>query len=256
MSKKKKGGHEDENGGAWLLPYSDLMTLLLAVFIVLFAVSQVDAAKAQLMSEQFSDKMMSHEAAQSTQANREVEQKDASVTSIATDQVESFIEQYELDKLQKLKEQLDAMLESKGLTGSVSTIIDVRGLVIRFNNAILFDSGSAEIKKESQSVLVDVAKLVDTMQNYIRIEGHTDTVPMSSAIYPSNWELSTARASSVVKLLISQCNFSPEKLVAVGYGEYKPVADNSTPEGRQKNRRIDIIVMSEKYNNLESHMAP
>lgn len=256
MSKKKKhSGHEDENGEAWLLPYSDLMTLLLAVFIVLFAVSQIDAAKAKLMSEQFSDKMMSHEAAASTQPNNEVTQEETSVSSASEAEKSNFAEEVELENLQQLKAQLDTLLESKGLTGAVTTIIDERGLVVRFNNAILFDSGSAEIKKDNEAILLDVSKLINTMHNYVRIEGHTDTVPMSSAIYPSNWELSTARASSVVKLFITQCNFPPDRLVAVGYGEYKPVADNATQEGRQKNRRIDIIVMSEKYNNLEKHMG-
>jgi len=256
MSRKKKHAkHEEEAGEAWLLPYSDLMTLLLAVFIVLFAVSQVDAAKAQLMSEEFSDKMMSHQSAQSDQPNNEVPQEQTSVTSVSEEASANFMEQVELENLQKLKAQLDQMLESRGLTGSVTTIIDERGLVVRFNNAILFDSGSAEIKPENEGILMDVAKLVSPLENYIRIEGHTDTVPMSSEAYPSNWELSTARASSVVKLFISKCNFSPERLVAVGYGEYKPVAGNDTPDGRQKNRRIDIIVLSEKYNNLEQHLG-
>lgn len=254
MSKKKKHSGHEEEGEAWLLPYSDLMTLLLAVFIVLFAVSQVDAAKAKLMSDEFSDKMMSQEAAMSNNPNNEVPEEKTSVVSESASAKANFSEEVEQENLQKLKAQLDTLLDSKGLTGAVTTIIDERGLVVRFNNAILFDSGSAEIIKEKEGILLDVAKLIKTMQNYIRIEGHTDTVPMSSEVYPSNWELSSARASSVVKLFINKSQISPDRLVAVGYGEYKPVADNKTPEGRQKNRRIDIIVMSEKYNNLEKHM--
>lgn len=134
-------------------------------------------------------------------------------------------------------------------------MIDMRGLVIRLNNAIFFDSGSAEIKKQSEDTLVEVAGLLNTIDNYIRIEGHTDNVPIRRSTYPSNWELSTARAVSVVKLFINKCNFSPDKLIAVGYGEFKPVADNSTAEGRAQNRRIDIIVLSAKYNNLEEQLV-
>ncbi len=93
--------------------------------------------------------------------------------------------------------------------------------------------------------------LIKTLDNYIRIGGHTDNVPMHSDIYPSNWELSTARAASVVRLFVKDSHIQPDKLVAVGYGEYRPVADNATAKGREKNRRIDIIVLSEKYNNLE-----
>ena len=103
--------------------------------------------------------------------------------------------------------------------------------------------------------MVEVASLLNTIDNYIRIEGHTDNVPIRRSTYPSNWELSTARAVSVVKLFINKCNFSPDKLIAVGYGEFKPVADNSTAEGRAQNRRIDIIVLSAKYNNLEEQLV-
>ena len=131
----------------------------------------------------------------------------------------------------------------------------MRGLVIRLNNAILFDSGSAEIKSEHEESLIVVANTIRSLDNYIRIEGHTDNIPINSDIYPSNWELSSARAASVVQLFINKCDFLPNKLVAVGYGEYKPVEDNSTARGREKNRRIDIIVLSEKYNNLEEHLV-
>ena len=123
--------------------------------------------------------------------------------------------------------------------------------MISFNNAVLFDSGNAKVKEENEKALLEVAAMVNTTDNYIRIEGHTDDIPINSKIYASNWELSTARASSVVRLLIDKGNVSPERLSAVGYGEYKPVESNATPEGRAKNRRIDFIVMSEKYNNLE-----
>uniref|UniRef100_UPI000AA9EEBD OmpA/MotB family protein n=1 Tax=Clostridium sp. NkU-1 TaxID=1095009 RepID=UPI000AA9EEBD len=90
------------------------------------------------------------------------------------------------------------------------------------------------LKKQSEDTLVEVAGLLNTIDNYIRVEGHTDNVPIKRSDYPSNWELSTARAVNVVKLIINKCNFSPDKLIAVGYGEFKPVADNSTAEGRAK----------------------
>lgn len=254
MSRRKKSAHHEEEGGeAWLLPYSDLMTLLLAVFIVLFAVSQVDQAKAQLMSEAFSENMMSASSATSSMPNTEVDKGKTAVVSVSEEAAESFSAKYEQEQLEKLKAELDAKLASEGMSVSVTTVIDKRGLVISFNNAILFDSGSAKIKTENEFSLIEVANMVSSLTNYIRVEGHTDNVP-SLELYPSNWELSTARASSVVKLFINTCHYSPEKLVAVGYGEYRPVADNSTPEGKAKNRRIDIIVLSEKYNDLEKQI--
>lgn len=260
MSKKREHVHQEEEAGeAWLLPYSDLMTLLLAVFIVLFAVSKIDAEKAQQISEQFSGTMMNkgYETGVSsgTGSNGNGAQTGGPLNIETQSELESFMGEYELRKLENLKAELDTKLHNQGMDQSVSTMIDMRGLVIRLNNAIFFDSGSAEIKKQSEDTLVDVAGLLNTIDNYIRVEGHTDNVPIRRSNYPSNWELSTARAVNVVKLFIDKCNFSPDKLIAVGYGEFKPVADNATAEGRAKNRRIDVIVLSSKYDNLEEQLV-
>ena len=241
MSKKKKHiQHEEEGGEAWLLPYSDLMTLLLAVFIVLFAVSQVDQAKAKDMSEAFTEEMMTQSYIVSKLNEQETTQNESSTAS-----------EGELQKLEALKAELDAKLQSADLAAAITTSIDKRGLVVSFNNAIIFEPGSAEIKKDNEGILLEIAKMVSVMDNYIRIEGHTDNIPMNSDLFPSNWELSSARAVNVVRLFVNSANASPEKLIAVGYGEYRPIADNATEEGRAKNRRIDIIVLSEKYNDLE-----
>ncbi len=246
MSKKKKHKqHEEEGGEAWLLPYSDLMTLLLAVFIVLFAVGQVDKPKAEQMSDEFTEQMMTEIYAAEKMSNREKTQKEN-----ATD--ESSIDgKSEQQQMEELKSELDAKLQSENLSASVKTSMDGRGLVITLSNAIIFDPGSAEIKKENEETLLEIADMITVMDNFIRIEGHTDDVPMNSAEFPSNWDLSAARAANVVRLITSKTNLSPEKLIAVGYGEYRPVEDNSTEEGRGKNRRIDIIVLSEKYDDLE-----
>jgi len=241
MSRKQKHVHHEEEGGeAWLLPYSDLMTLLLAVFIVLFAVSQVNAEKAVEMSDEFTEQMMT----ESYEASKMSARQETQGTGAEG-------EESELQKMEKLKKELDAKLESEDLSASVSTSIDQRGLVISLSNAIFFDSGSAQIKQANANTLLEIANMVNTLDHYIRIEGHTDNVPMNSDLYPSNWDLSAARASNVVRLLTDKTEISPDRLIAVGYGEYRPVEDNSTEEGRAKNRRIDIIVLSEKYNELE-----
>lgn len=247
MSKKKKHKpHEEEGGEAWLLPYSDLMTLLLAVFIVLFAVSNIDKAKSEQMSAEFSEQMMN----KSYNAASAVEVPNATPTGTAIQQIEN-----EKDKLEALKAELDKKLESEHLTSSVKTSIDERGLVISLNNAIFFDPGSAELKIDTEKTLLEIGNTISVMNNYIRVEGHTDNVPMNSSLYRSNWDLSAARAANMVRLLTSQTSIPPERLIAVGYGEYRPVADNATDEGRAKNRRIDIIVLSEKYDDLEQKPA-
>lgn len=316
MSKKRPKNHGEEEGGeAWLLPYSDLMTLLLAVFIVLFAVSKVDEKKAKDMSRAFSEGMMTVDGGagvmsghgdaiiplypdaidedvspvESTNETESTEdstqetisgtdnasqetiisgtegatQEDAtSNTDTATSQaglsdqeLEQFLGTYELDNLKELQTKFQELFINAGMTDVISTSIDSRGLVISLSNSVLFDSGSAKIKSENEDTLNKMAGIINGLDNYIRIEGHTDNHPISTTTYPSNWELSTARASSVVRFFVDKCSVSPEKLVAVGYGEYKPIADNATAEGRSKNRRIDIIVMSEKYNNLEDQNA-
>ena len=273
MSKKREQAHQEEEAGeAWLLPYSDLMTLLLAVFIVLFAVSKIDAQKAQQISQEFSSSMMNKEyngqgsgsgSGSGSGGSGPISNSSPSDATPAggplnidtESELESFLGEYELKKLETLKKEIDTKLHDDGMDQSASTMIDMRGLVIRLNNAIFFDSGSAQIKKQSEETLMEVANLLNTVDNYIRIEGHTDNVPIKHSSYPSNWELSTARAVNVVKLFIDKESFSPNKLIAVGYGEYKPVADNSTDEGRAKNRRIDIIILSSKYNNLEEQLV-
>jgi chemotaxis protein MotB len=243
MSKKKKHKpHEEEGGEAWLLPYSDLMTLLLAVFIVLFAVSNIDKAKSEQMAAEFSEQMMN----KSYNAASAVEVPNATPTGTAIQQIKN-----EMDKMEALKAELDAKLKDQNLTSSVKTSIDERGLVISLNNAIFFDPGSAELKIDTEETLLEIGNTISVMNNYIRVEGHTDNVPMNSSLYRSNWDLSAARAANMVRLLTGQTSIPPERLIAVGYGEYRPVADNSTEEGRAKNRRIDIIVLSEKYDDLE-----
>lgn len=276
--RKNKKHHEEENGEAWLLPYSDLMTLLLAVFIVLFAVSKVDQTKTEEMADSFRKTMITDGGAGvltndgdsavplyqdgsgdgSDGSSENVTEEPSTDTETETESEgnsSGVLEQEEMDKLEKLQSKLDVIFKNQGVDASVSTHIDERGLIISLNNAILFDSGSAEIKPENQNLLIKVASTIKTLNNYILIEGHTDNQPISTSIYPSNLELSCARAANVVKLFIDKSNIDPEKLVPAGRGEYKPIADNSTEEGRSKNRRIDIIILSEKYDSLEEQIS-
>ncbi len=252
MSKKNRHiQHEEEAGEAWLLPYSDLMTLLLAVFIVLFAVSQVDAEKAQILSEIFSGNMMTEEFVEIKEMLKEEQQKkqDETGESDTSTQGNTVIK-----SMDDLKKEIDKMIEEEAISDFAYTYIDNRGLIISMNNAILFEPGSGEIRDEYQKAMLSIAKIATSINNYIRVEGHTDNVPMNSQQYPSNWELSSARAISVVRLFIEESGASPEKFLAVGYGEYKPIADNSTEEGRAKNRRIDILVLSDETNVLEKQL--
>lgn len=258
MSKKKKQKHGEEEGGeAWLLPYSDLMTLLLAVFIVLFAVSKMDQSKAEQISNSFSKISMINGSngilpGKGDSINPDIIPGNGSSDEEMTDQeLKAYFGATEMKQLSSLEDNVNTFISDNQLSDSLQTDIDTRGLVLTLNNAVLFDPGSAQIKNGSEETLFRIGKILSKLNNYIRIEGHTDNIPTNSSFYPTNWELSTARASSVIRLFIDNCDVQPDKIVAVGYGENRPVADNSTSDGRAKNRRIDIIIMSEKYNNLE-----
>ena len=263
MASRKKKKHSEGVGEAWLLPYSDLMTLLLAVFIVLFAVSKVDQVKATEMSKSFQKTMMvqggsgvlpgdgtSLNPTSPTQQGNGVlpysvgktgtDTGTGSSTGTANDQ-----------QLKQLQEKINQEIADDRESGSVTTAVDSRGVVITFNNVLLFDSGKADIKSDNTAFLLKVAKLINSVDNYVRVEGNTDNVPIQNSIYPSNWELSTARATAVVRFMIDKGNVAPERLSAVGYGEYRPVADNKTEIGRNKNRRIEIVILNEEYSMLE-----
>jgi chemotaxis protein MotB len=144
------------------------------------------------------------------------------------------------------KAAIEAYLMKAGAQGKVSVAITQRGLVVSLKEAGFFDSGSAGLKQSSYRLLDDVVSSLSSYSNAVRIEGHTDNVPMSSASYPSNWELSTARATHVLQYLAKQDDFEPSKMSATGYGEYRPVADNGSDEGRQQNRRVDIVLLSDQ----------
>ena len=136
------------------------------------------------------------------------------------------------------------MKEDINTETSIKVLRTNKGIVIRLNDTMLFDPGSDIIKAEAIATLEKIADSVAKFQNPIVIEGHTDSMPIMTSRFPSNWELSTARATNIIKYLIQQKKLPPRRLSAVGYGEYMPIEDNNTPQGRAKNRRVDIIVLS------------
>ncbi|MDR2530943.1 MAG: OmpA family protein [Oscillospiraceae bacterium] len=260
---KKKKHEEHENGEAWLLPYSDLMTLLLAMFIVLFAVSKVDLGKASAVAGAFQNMMVGGAgssigiggAAPVDNTNFDFTSPltpPSPATSSPNQPLPSTgIESAEYDELREFEVIFHDFLEEAGLTDVVTTVIDERGLVIRLSTAILFDSSSAVILPQYHAILINIGRILNEMPNYIRIEGHTDDRPISTARYPSNIELSCARAASVAHLFLENVGLSPEKIAVLGYADTRPIATNQTSEGRAMNRRVDIVLMLSKFDSLE-----
>lgn len=242
MKRKKPGKRSD--GLRWMLTYSDLITLLMIFFIVMYSMSQVDQNKYKQVSQSLSIAMGGGKSIIGSDNTSNIKDNVKEINTMNETQDEQ-------KKLQQLKKQVDAYLKQNGLSSSVSTQIDERGLVVSINDTLFFDTGKAELKPEIQTKLIGIGKIVNQLGNSIRVEGHTDNVPISNSQYSSNWQLSCIRAANVTQFLQSKVGIKPEKLSAVGYGEYKPVINNSTEVGRAKNRRVDIIIVNSKFNKIE-----
>ncbi|KOA21500.1 motility protein B [Clostridium homopropionicum DSM 5847] len=233
---------KEANNERWLLTYSDLITLLMIFFVIMYAMSNISVEKYKKIAESFN---IAFSGGQSI-----LEQDTSTSEGTPTPIVEKDLEQA---KMEQLKQEVDKYLANNNLSSSVSTEIEERGLVVRLNDTLFFESGKAEVKEDALKKLIQIGNILKQEDNYIRIEGNTDNKPINTYMFKSNWQLSAVRASNVVQLLIEKCNYSPEKLSSVGYGEYRPVATNNTKEGRAKNRRIDIVIMNTKYNTVEKN---
>lgn len=171
----------------------------------------------------------------------------ASPTSKSEDKkVEPPVQKSKADseEFKKIKAEITDVLKAKEAEDKIKLEIDQRGLVISLKDSEFFDSGKAVVRARSMYLLDNIAAAINKYSNFIRIEGHTDNIPIKTSTFPSNWELSTARATNIVHYLTATHALPPEKLSAIGYAEYRPIADNSTEEGRQKNRRVDVVLLS------------
>lgn len=241
MARKKRGKkHEEEASEAWLLPYSDLMTLLLALFIALFAISQTDQTKLQALAQAFSAafNMGGPSFFDNAGPNMSMQRQ-----LMSTEDVGNAAYIQENQNLQDLKQELDAYIQQNSLEDQLSTQLEEEGLMIRIKERALFPSGSAELVAESQRIGPVVAGLLAAVPERVLISGHTDTDPISTSQFPSNWELSSVRAMTFMKYLLSiNSDLNPARFSAIGYGEYRPIAPNDTAENKQQNRRVEILI--------------
>jgi chemotaxis protein MotB len=215
---------EENEKDRYLITYSDLITLLLGLFIILYAISNVDANKYQQMLSAF--------------GNTFGTQKQA--LTINTGNTNNTVV-----PVPQLKDRLNNIVTEHGYGNFIKLEENERGITIHIMDQILFNSGSAKLEKKSYEILSKLAEVIRGLPNDLRIEGHTDNVPINSVEFPSNWHLSVARAMSTAHYLMDKEKLPQEKLSVVGYSEYKPIASNDTPENRSKNRRVDIIIIKE-----------
>ena len=241
MARKKRGKpHDEELNEAWLLPYSDLMTLLLALFIALFAMSQTDASKMQALAQAFTAAFnmggpsFFSGMGPSTSMN--------SATTQGQDNANSAYMQ-ENQNLREAQEKIEQYVKENNLQDQVSTELSEEGLMIRLKEKALFASGSAALEGQADQIVPVIAGLLASLPERVTISGHTDNVPISTAQFPSNWELSSARAVSLMRgLMGAQPSLNPARFSALGYSEYRPIASNDTAEGRAQNRRVEVFI--------------
>lgn len=232
----------------WLVSYADFITLMFAFFVVLFATSQADkrkeAAVSQAINHAFRTLGLFQPAKIDPRANGLELSKDsaaAPVNIVLGDEL--GISPETRRDLQRIQEQLQGKLSNQIAQHLVAMHIGHDGLVISLREAGFYNSGSATPHPASIPSLDAIAETLKATPYDIRIEGHTDNVPIHNSQFDSNWELSTARATRLARLFIERQDFQPERLSASGYAEYHPVASNATAEGRSENRRVDIIVL-------------
>ena len=260
MTRRRKRSPVHTNHERWLVSYADFITLLFAFFVVLYASSQVDQKKVgklalaiQVAFQELgvfpasttqipldSDDPMPFSTVQAVQNVK----RNTQLGRIACSPEESLAAVSEETDLATLQNQLREALRKEIALHEVALHRETEGLVVSLQDFGFFDSGSATIKPESLSAIDRIASILAIRTYRLRIEGHTDNVPIHSAQMASNWELSTARATALVRILIIGHSFAPARLSAAGYAEYHPVASNSTFQGRGQNRRVDIVILS------------
>ncbi|HEY8320248.1 MAG TPA: OmpA family protein [Candidatus Baltobacteraceae bacterium] len=213
----------------WLLTYADVITLMLALFIILFSMSTISAAKIQRFARQVTAGFDNTWSVNQPPSGG-TEGQNMLDSSSTVPAVEKELQQY---------------VARNHLQNQVQVHLDRRGLVITLlSDKSYYDSGSAELRPQTMRILDEIATFLRRNDNLIRVEGNTDDVPIATAAFPTNWELSTARAVNVVRYLHEHDAISPTRLSAAGYGEFHPRTTNATGDSRQQNRRVDVVLLN------------
>lgn len=248
--KKKLREHENEGhiDETWLIPYADLLTLLLALFIVLFASTQIDEKKFEEISRSLNSAFHGGESVLVSSGVLSIDQlsKDKDENEYETMSESELEELYntETENLSELKEQIDQYIEVNGLSTELRTGLDQVELKISISENALFAPASAEVRPVAREIAVAISEMLGEFPGYdIVVSGHTDNVPIHNAQFEDNWDLSAERALNFMKILLNNEELDKTRFSAVGYGEYHPVATNDTAEGRALNRRVEVSVI-------------
>ncbi|MDR2577433.1 MAG: flagellar motor protein MotB [Chitinispirillales bacterium] len=232
MPRGKKPEEQSKGAPLWMVTWADMVSLLLCFFVMLLALSSMDPAKFNAMANSFHSAFSGvMEAFPTVLVTRDI-----MIPRMGGDQQNKRMA---IDAAAKVRR----AVENENLEDAIRVQVTESGIAIKIADPIGFESGSADLRPEVQTVLRNIASIInESPTSLIRVEGHTDNIPISTARFPSNWELSSARALSVVRHMARTGGIDPARLSAIGYGEYRPIVPNTTAENRRTNRRIEIYV--------------
>lgn len=239
MAKRRKHDEEPENGERWLLTYADLITLLLGLFVILYSMSQVDKTKYQDFASALTRKFGSKTV---LAGNKGIMYQPAPKVGHAQAEKNASKSLY---KKNQMAAALAVILSKQIAAGQVVIRETKEGVSISLQEKLLFDTGKADLRPEGLDTLAHISSYLLSINNPIRVEGHTDNVPIHTAQFPSNWQLSVARSMTTGYFILSK-GLSPGRIAIAGYSEYRPIAPNDTAENRATNRRVEIVIIMEK----------
>jgi chemotaxis protein MotB len=246
----RRRDHEEEhdNEERWLLTYADMITLLMVLFIVLFSIGQINIKKFEQLRSGLAS---SFGTTQNVALDGGTGVLDGGATPIDEKTAAETLAAQKADQaaaqrqLQKTADEVKQTLTGQGLGDKVTFRFEDRGLVLQIvTDQVLFDTGKADLRPEGRAVLDGLAEALKQVPNKLAVEGHTDDQPISGFPFSSNWELSTYRATSVLRYLVEQKGLDGKRISAAGYGQEQPLVPNDSPEDRAKNRRVEIVVLA------------
>lgn len=271
MKRERLKRSKRRSSPVWLVTYADMIQLILVFFILLFAMSQIDMAKFESITRSFqsraildflpssvpsedissSDNILGGEGDDLDFGDDSSRDEDE---AIDFDKIEEQLRQLErkADALARLMQNVESFLESEDLGDVITATRTEEGVILVLQDSILFESGQAEILDSGRPFLDEVGRLLKGIDNTVRVEGHTDSRPINTYRYPSNWELSGARAGVVVRYFIEEHGIDEDRFLIAGYADTRPVAENTTPENMSKNRRVEIVILDDAHNQAKA----
>lgn len=227
FDRRNGSGKNSHSSSSWMVTFSDLITLILVFFILLFSMSQIDLQKFKAAVDSIQKEGGGLQPDQTS-----IEKKNTSPADAKKQE----------DQQDQLLKKVNTYIKDNHLKAQMTAKRDERGVVLVLQEAVLFDTGEAKVLKNAETLLHQIAVLLQTIPNDIQVEGHTDSRNISTYRYPSNWELSAARASGVIQYFTSKEKLPSKRFIAVGYADTKPVKDNKTNEHMKENRRVEIVI--------------